>query len=360
MRAKVGEAQMESMLGANLYAPGDLRIEKMARPVPQKHDVLIKVNYTGVCGSDLDRIMKTGTYSYPLIPGHEFSGEICDISPIMGNSVFRSGLPVVVAPMIPCFHCRPCREGHYSLCESYDYIGSRRNGAFAEYVSVPEQNVIPLPEGITEREGAVMEPAAVVLHGLKIAAVSAGDKVCIVGCGTIGLLAIELAKAMGATYVIACDLEDSKLELAGEMGADYMVNPLKEDLTDSVMARTNGIGVDVVVETAGSPQTQAQSLLLSRYKGTILLIGTAHKDVVYSPAEYERILRKELTIRGSWNSYSSPFPGVEWFTCIDYVKSGHLKIEPLISHEIALSDLPAIVKEMYNHVISFTKVIVKM
>lgn len=351
---------MESMLGANLYAPGDLRIEKMARPVPQKHDVLIKVNYTGICGSDLDRIMKTGTHRVPLIPGHEFSGEVYDIPSTAKKTTLQAGRRVIVAPLVPCFHCRPCSEGHYGLCESYDYIGSRREGAFAEYVSVPEQNVIPLPEVVTDREGAVVEPAAVVLHGLKIAAVGAGDRVCILGCGTIGLLAIELAKAVGATCVIASDIEDSKLGLARSIGADYAINPMKEDLVSAVEEYTGDIGADVVIETAGSPQTQAQCLHLSRYRGTILLLGTAHKDVVYSAEEYERIIRKELTIRGSWNSYSSPFPGTEWRACLDYIENGRLTIDPLISHEISLSELPAMVKEMYEHTVAFTKVLVKM
>lgn len=347
------------MLAAVLHAPGDLRIQDDFIPAAKPGEALIRVKYVGVCGSDLDRVMKTGTYSFPLVPGHEFSGEILSLPE--GTTVpFRPGDRVIAAPIIPCRTCRACENGHYGLCNGYDYIGSRRNGAMAEQVYAPVENLLPLPDAVSFREGAMIEPASVTLHGMMLARVAAGDRVCVLGCGTIGLLAIQFAKIQGAGLVIASDIDPAKLELAGRLGADVLVNPLADKLDAVVLDHTEGEGCELVVETVGTPQTQQVMPLYAKSRGRILLLGTAHKDVVLTPAIYERIVRKELTLSGSWNSFSTPFPGVEWRTCLDYVAAGRLNLKDMISHVVPLAEAPSVIARMSRRELSFTKVLIEI
>lgn len=347
------------MLAAVLHAPGDLRIETDYVPPFKPGEALVRVKYVGVCGSDLDRVMKTGTYVFPLVPGHEFSGEILSM-PEGTKSSFKPGDRVVAAPIIPCRGCDACEKGQYGLCDSYDYVGSRRNGAMAEQVYVPVENLLPLPDSVSFQEGAMIEPASVTLHGALNARITAGDRVCVLGCGTIGLFAVQFAKIMGANLVIASDIEPAKLELARELGADVLVNPLSDDLQAVVAAHTDGRGCDLVVETAGTPQTQQVMPIYAKNRGRILLLGTAHKDVVLSPRIYERIVRKELTLLGSWNSFSTPFPGIEWRACLDYVAAGRLNLKDMISHTVPLADAPSIIGAMSRRELLFTKVLLEL
>ena len=193
------------MKAAVLHAPGDIRVENV--PVPTElleNETLIKVKASGICGSDLDRVLKTGTYNFPTIPGHEF----CGIVEKTGDKVkgFKKGDRVAVAPIIPCFSCESCQQGHYGQCVSYNYLGSRTDGGFAQYVKAPEMNLIKLPEEVSYKEGAAIEPAAVTLHGMRSVGVETGDTVAVLGCGTLGLFALQFAKIMGATRTIAVDI----------------------------------------------------------------------------------------------------------------------------------------------------------
>jgi len=344
------------MLAAVLYAPGDLQVEERPSPVCAENQAVVAVRSVGVCGSDLNRVMKTGTYRMPLVPGHEFSGTVKALPPGYAGP-FQPGARVVSAPIIPCRVCAPCQSGHFGLCERYDYIGSRRDGAMAQEVLVPVDNLLPMPDTLSFQEGAMIEPAAVTLHGMRIAAVSAGDRVCVLGCGTIGLLAVQLAGIMGASLVIASDISGEKRELARRLGADIAVNPLEEDMEDTVRQQTGGLGCDVVIETAGSPQTQQACPLYARYRGRLLLLGTAHREVCLSPTIYERILRKELTLFGSWNSYSAPFPGEEWRACIHYAARGSLNLAAMISHRVSLAQLPETIAWMKRGEGAFVKVL---
>ena len=346
------------MKAAVLHAPGDLRIENVpiAKTIPQG-SALIKVHYAGICGSDLDRVMKTGTYSFPTIPGHEFCGEIAHIKE---DSTFKKGDRVVVAPIIPCYKCDSCQQGNYGLCDSYNYLGSRADGGFAEYVVAPIENLIRFPDKIDFRFGAMVEPAAVTLHGIMRTDIQAGDTAVVLGCGPIGLFAVRFAKLMGATHIIATDLEEEKLETAVKLGATTVINSKKYNATDEIIQLTKGKGADVVIETAGVSITQVQSITLCKKQGKILYLGTAHKDVVIPPEVFEHIIRRELNITGSWNSFSAPFPGREWHAVIDYIENGSLPVELFISHEISLDDLPDFIAKMAARSFPFNKVIVQL
>lgn len=344
----------ETMMAAVLYAPGDLKVEKVPLPkLDDEKNVLVKVMAVGVCGSDLDRVMKTGTYSFPTIPGHEFAGIIEKTN---NDSKFKKGDRVVVAPLIPCFKCEYCQQGYFGQCKDYDFIGSRCDGAFAEYVAVPERNILKIPENVSFTEGATIEPAAVSLHGMRKIGVNVGDNVLVLGCGAIGLFAIQFAKIMGATNVIAVDIEDEKLELARKVGADITINSKIKDAVNEIMILT-GDGVDLTVETAGVAATQEQSLRTTKKQGRVLYLGTAHKEVVFPPQSFEKILRNEIKIVGSWNSYSGPYPGTEWTACIDYISQKRLDCKSLVTHEMKLESAFETIQKMQQRSFSFTKVV---
>lgn len=347
------------MEAAVLHAPGDLRVEMV--PVPGDlgcEEVLVKVRAAGVCGSDLDRVMKSGTYKFPTIPGHEFCGEIVEVG--SGVQDFKQGDRVAVTPMLPCYKCEFCQQGFYGQCDSYNFLGSRTDGGFAQYVKAPIQNLIRMPDSVSFLEGATIEPAAVTLHGMIKVGVNVGDSVAVLGCGAIGLFAIQFAKIMGATRVIAVDIAPDKLTLAKEIGADECVNALEGDPVQAIKELTGGKGVHVAVETAGVSLTQEQCLRVARKQGRVLYLGTAHKDVVIPPKSFECIVRNELTIVGAWNSYSAPFPGVEWHATLDYIKSGSLKIQPLITHTFELNKAPEVFKDLVGRKYPFNKVIFTM
>lgn len=344
------------MEAAVLYAPGDLRVEKVHTPAALvTGEVLVKVRAAGICGSDLDRVMKAGTYKFPTIPGHEFCGEIEEVG--LNVSKFKKGDRVAVAPIMPCFKCEFCQQGNYGQCDDYNFLGSRTDGGFAQFVNAPVRNLIKIPDGVSFIEGATIEPAAVTLHGIKKVGINAGDSVAVLGCGAIGLFAVQFAKILGATKIIAVDIEPEKLELAKEIGADICINAADGDVVKAIKELTSGKGVNVAVETAGVSITQEQCLRAAKKQGRILYLGTAHKDVVIPPKSFECIVRNEITIVGAWNSYSAPFPGVEWHAALDYIKAGKLKIMPLISHTLKLSEAPKVFKELVDRKYKFNKVI---
>ena len=342
------------MFAAVLHAPADLRYEQVAIPACGDHEVLIRVRAAGVCGSDLDRVMKTGTYKFPTIPGHEFSGEVAEV----GRMVRRHKPParVVVAPLLPCLQCESCSRGDYGMCDSYGYLGSRTNGGFAQFAVAPEQNLLQLPDEVSFAEGAMVEPAAVTLHGMMRVGVQPGEAVAVLGCGPIGLCAIQFARIMGAGRVIAVDIARDKLELAGAVGAEQCIDSSLVDAVQAIRDSTSGKGVEVSIETAGVAHTQEQCLRIAKKKGRVLYLGTAHKDVLIPPGSFECIVRNELCIRGSWNSYSAPFPGVEWHATLLYIARGALKLRPLISHTFGLSEASRVFRDLAERRFPFTKV----
>lgn len=347
---------MTTMNAAVLYAPGDLRFEKVNKPgVENINDVLVKIKAVGICGSDLDRVLHRGTYSFPTIPGHEFSGTI----EAVGRNVrdLRPGDSVVVAPMLPCMACDACTDGHFGQCENYDFIGSRRDGAFAEYVVAPRSNVLKTPENVSMEEGALVEPAAVTLHGMMNVGINPGETVVVLGCGPIGQMAVQFAKIMGATKVIAVDIQQQKIEEANDLGADIGINALETDPVALIKELTGGKGADVCIETAGSNITQEQSLRATKDLGRVLYLGTAHKDVVLPPLTFERIVRGEIQIFGSWNSYSAPFPGTEWRATLDYINAGKLEVTKLITHRFRLSEAPEVFRKLNNRELDFNKIL---
>lgn len=342
------------MRAARLYKPGDLRIEDVPCPIPGNGEILIKVHAAGVCGSDIPRIMVTGTYRFPCTPGHEFAGEIAS-----DGDGFKNGDRVVVAPLVPCFECEMCEQGHYGQCSDYNFLGSRTDGAFAEYVTAPTRNVLHLPDGVSYEEAAMIEPAAVTLHGLYKLGLTGKEYVAVFGCGAIGLLAVSMLKLVGAKYIVAVDIDQEKLRMAKKLGADLIINSMNEDPIEQMQQKLGG-RVDAAVETAGTPITQEQCIRAVNDQGKVLYLGTAHKDVLFPPKTFERIVRGEIHIVGSWNSYSDPFPGREWTEIIRFLEEGKLTLAPLVTHRFKLSQMPEVLANMATRKIPYIKVLFDM
>ena len=303
-------------------------------PKIKSDEVLIKVKACGICGSDIPRVKNNGVHFYPIIIGHEFSGEIVQIGTNVKSHFI--GERVTAAPLIPCNDCENCYQGNPAMCQHYSFIGSRQNGAMAEYVAVPEKNIIPIADNVTYAQAACIEPITVAIHGIERAgAIDSGKSAIVYGCGTIGILTMQCLKAKGLEKVYVIDIDDYKLELAKKLGAYEVLNSTKVNITDYFAK----IGkVDYVYETAGVNFLQAQVLELAKKGGHIVYIGTAHKDVTIPAKSFELILRGELNVTGSWMSYSAPFPGDEWKAAAEYLQSGKIKVDEIITHKLPLNN----------------------
>jgi len=320
------------MTAAVMHAPGDIRVEQVPVPTPGAGEVLLKVAACGVCGSDIPRMLRNGGYVMPIICGHEFSAHVETLG--AGVTGFAAGELVSVPPLIPCRGCDSCVRGDFGLCEDYDYFGSRSDGAYAQYVVSPVGNLLPLPPGIDPRAAAMLDPAAIALHALWKTGLRAGHRVLVVGAGPIGLFAVQWARLHGAAEVATLDLSDEKSAMAREAGATHAVR------TPAEARQLSGRGYDVVLEAAGVPVTANLAANLVGPKGHAVFVGIPHAPVEMAKETWNRFLRLEATLHGSWNSFSAPFPGEEWRTAAAKLASGELRWEFMITHELPLAALP--------------------
>jgi len=341
------------MKSAVLHAIGDLRYEDKPTPDPRYGEVLIKIKASGICGSDISRVMKKGTYSFPLIPGHEFAGEVVNIGETESCSV-KVGDRVAVFPLIPCGKCIYCQIGEYAQCDDYDYLGSRRDGGFAEYVVAPIENLVPVPDNVDFECAAMTEPASVALHALRRTGVDAGDDVVILGAGTIGIILAQWAKICGAGRVFVTDISQDKLKVAMDYGFSC-INSMQEDPVERIIKETKK-GADISIEAAGTPITFEQSLRMTRKLGKVILMGNVSGDVVIPERTASIILRSQLVIYGTWNSSITSIPKNEWLTALQFMSSRALNLKPLITHRFPLSEANKAFDMMYNRREFFNKV----
>lgn len=335
-----------------VHAQKDIRFEDIQTPVPAAGQVLIKVKYTGICGSDVPRVNGTACHFFPNVLGHEFSGTVAAVGE--GVTSLKAGDRVAGVPLVPCMKCPDCQRGDYSLCRHYSFIGSRQFGSFAEYVAVPEQNAVKFGDEVSFEQGAFFEPATVALHGLQRTPYRGGGSVAILGGGTIGMFVMQWAKIFGAKEAVVFDITPERLELGKRLGATAGINTLEPDFMDKAMALTGGRGFDYVFETAGSTITMKMAFKLAANKASVCFVGTPSKELSFTVAEWENMNRKEFTLTGSWMSYSAPFPGKEWELTAHYFRTGALKFDdsfifrkmPLskIEDAFALYETPGAVK----------------
>lgn len=314
------------MKAAVVCANEDVRYMDYEEPQVSAGMVKVRVKASGICGSDIPRVLHHGVHFYPIVLGHEFSGEVVEIGE--GVTKVQVGDKVTGAPLLPCLKCDDCQNGNYSLCKHYSFIGSRQQGANADYVVIPERNAVPFDKSISYEQGAMFEPSTVALHGIKLNDYKGGEYVAVLGCGTIGIFTAQWAKIFGAKKVVVFDISDERLALAKRMGADEVVNTTKEDFMAEAKAITGGKGYGYVFETAGQVPTMHMAFELAGNKANVCFIGTPHVDLTFTPKMWENMNRKEFKLTGSWMSYSAPFPGKEWELTAHYFATGQLKYDP--------------------------------
>lgn len=298
-----------------LHGIGDLWYEDVPVPELRPGWALVRVLAAGICSSDIPRIFAKGTYHFPTIPGHEFCGRVEAVydEPDSGWVGKRVG----VYPLIPCKKCPSCLKGEYETCSNYDYIGSRRDGGFAEYVAVPVWNLIELPDTVSDLQGALLEPAAVALHAVKRGNIKPGDTVCVVGTGAIGILAGQWAKIYGAGQVVIKGRSEAKRELVERCGLEYSTGP-------------EGF-FDCVIEAVGSEKALEESLNLAAPGGRVVLMGNPDGDRHLPQNVYWSILRKQLTLVGTWNSSYGSAKN-DWTETVVAMGNRSLTVRPMIPY----------------------------
>ncbi|MCR5609483.1 MAG: galactitol-1-phosphate 5-dehydrogenase [Lachnospiraceae bacterium] len=323
---------------------GDIRLEDVAIPEPKENEVLIKVKAAGICGSDIPRIYKTGAHVMPLIPGHEFSGVVEGVGKNASSELI--GKRVAVYPKIACGKCIQCVNNRPHMCTQYDYSGSRRDGAFAEYVTVPEDNILLLPVSVTFEEAAMLEPLAVAANAIRTGDTYNKDSpVAVCGLGTIGLMVVMLLKEAG--YKNICVVGNKKLQkdLVYALGIDKenFLDINKENVQEWFRKKLNG-GTSVYYECVGRNESISWGMDVLSPGGKMVLVGNPYSDMTFLKDTYWKILRNQLTITGIWNSRFSKkcIPNEkmdDWNYALSKISEGKIKPEILITHKLAIENL---------------------
>ena len=370
-----------------LHEIGNIRYEEVPVPEPAAGEVLIRVGAAGICGSDIPRIFDTGAHRMPLIPGHEFSGEVVKTGE--GAAGSWVGKRVGVFPLIPCRKCSQCKAGRYELCRNYDYIGSRRDGAFAEYVTVPAANLIELSDNVSFEEAAMLEPMAVAVHAIRRAMdigsvedgylkddpanngtvvnrnedtgesrdinrninrdinininINKNIGIAVYGLGTIGMFITMFLKAAGLTNLYLIGNKESQRKKIVSMG-------ISEDCyydNSSYLGHEGNNGANIVFECVGRTNTYAEAIDIAAPMGQVILVGNPFSDMTLPRNTYWKILRNQLTVTGTWNSSfgSLELPSYytdnndDWHYVLKLLKSGVIEPSRFISHRFPLNSL---------------------
>ena len=314
------------MKAAVVVANEDVQYQEVEEPQVTPGHVKIKVRYSGICGSDIPRVLNHGVHFYPIVLGHEFSGDVVEVGE--GVTKVKVGDRVSGAPLLPCMKCDDCQKGNYSLCKHYSFIGSREQGANADYVVVPEKNAVPFADNVPYEQGDMFEPATVAIHGVFQNYYHVGEYLAILGGGTVGMFTMQWTKIFGSKKVVVFDISDERLALAKRLGADEVINTKEEGYMEKAMAITGGKGYGFVFETAGQVPTMHMAFELAANKAHVCFIGTPHENLTFTPKQWENMNRKEFKLTGSWMSYSAPYPGREWDLTAHYFATGQLKFDP--------------------------------
>ena len=322
-----------------LHGINDLRYETVGTPTVSAHEVLVSVKAAGICGSDVPRIYQTGAHVHPLIPGHEFAGVVTGI----GADVDKTwmGVRVGVFPLIPCNACTPCKKKQYEMCRNYNYLGSRRDGGFAEYVAFPEKNLIALPDNVSYEEAAMLEPMAVAVHAMRRINPNTTDVVTVCGLGTIGLLLVMFLKEAGVQNILVIGNKDFQKHMALSMGIsdENYCDSKTCDVKTWIADRTDGNGTDVFFECVGKNDTFTQAVNCTAAAGKICLVGNPYSDMSLEKSIYWKILRNQLFVTGTWNSSFTNSRDDDWHYVLERLESKRIEPSKLISHHLALEEL---------------------
>ena len=299
---------------------------------------VFEVKACGICGSDIPRVFEGAAYYYPIVLGHEFSGIVKD-----SKDPSLIGKRACVFPILPCGECRFCKKQMWASCTGYDYYGSRRDGGMQSELLIKETNLVPLPHNVSYEAGAMIEPCAVCLHAIKKAEIVGESSVLIYGAGTIGLLSGMWALALGAKAVYISDPDESRRNMAEKLGFRLYC----------------GEPINTVIEASGAAAALCDAIERCDALGRIVLVGHGKKDVTIGHEIFVKILRKQLTLLGSWNS---DFKDAEndWWESIKAISEGKISPEKLITHKIPLESgyeafrIIGERKEFYNKIMVVT------
>ncbi|OXS76728.1 NAD(P)-dependent alcohol dehydrogenase [Domibacillus enclensis] len=314
-----------------LEEPKKLVLKQLEIPEPGENEVLIQVKAVGLCGSDIHYYEhgKIGDFivEKPIILGHEASGEIVKAG--KGVVHLQQGQRVTIEPGATCGKCEHCQNGRYNLCEKVEFLATPPyDGAFCEYVVMRSDLVFPIPDQMSYETAALIEPFSVGLHAVSRGNLQEGETVLILGMGPIGLMTAAAAKLHGAGVIIGVDLEDSRLEKAKEMGATHVINIRTDSVDDKIMEYTKRRGVDVAIETAGSPAALKSMIAAVRRGGRAVIVGMSPEDE--SPLNIAQIINKEIDVKGVFR-YHHTYP-----KAIELLSSGKVNIERMITDSYEL------------------------
>lgn len=314
--------------------PGTISVGEIEKPDLAAGHVMVQLKYVGFCGSDLSSYLgKNPMVQYPRVPGHEIAGVIDAV----GDGVpegFSVDEPVTVVPYTNCGQCPSCRRGRSYACQFNQTLGVQRDGAMQEFIAVPWQKILKAPK-LNDLELAMVEPLTVGFHAVDRGRVTDLDVVMVLGCGMIGAGAIVRSVLRGAT-VIAVDIDDHKLSLAGELGAHHTINSIKSDLHEELSKITGGDGPDVVIEAAGNPITYRAAVEEVAFTGRVICIGYAGSEVSFATKLF---VQKEMDIMGSRNATPGDFRAV-----IAYLERGTFPLEKMITGKVKPEDAAGAVK----------------
>ncbi|MBR6486683.1 MAG: galactitol-1-phosphate 5-dehydrogenase [Lachnospiraceae bacterium] len=332
-----------------LHNIGDIRFEDIDKPEPGPGEVLVRVMAAGICGSDIPRTFDTGAHKMPIIIGHEFSGIVAETGE--GVDPALMGARVGVFPLIPCRKCPQCLSERYELCRDYDYLGSRSNGAFAEYVKVPADNLIKLPDSVSFEEAAMLEPMAVAVHAIRgildedeLNGNGAGTnkvkdlKVAVYGLGTIGMFVTMFLKAAGFDNLILLGNKQKQKEMIVSMGIPESC--YHDGASNEALKLINNKGgADIIYECVGSQACYAGAVDITAPTGRVMLIGNPGSDMTLNRNTYWKILRNSLTLKGTWNSSFTGKDDDDWHYVLNLLGDGTVDPKRFITHRFPLEGL---------------------
>lgn len=305
----------------NLHGIGDLRFEKKETYKLEKDNVLVKIKYCGICSSDIERVFVNGTYHFPTIPGHEMSGQIVAVN---DDDEELLGRKATIFPLIPCFECDACEREEYAQCSNYNYFGSRCDGGYSEYLLVPKWNLVLFDDSLDYKIAALCEPGAVAIHSVNIGEIKKDENIAISGTGTIGMMIALVAQGKGANVTVIGRSKES-LKFSKQLGLNTL---LTTELENKIF--------DKVFEVVGNNKSINQSIGLADNFATVILVGNPKDDVELDKQIYWKILRKQIVLKGIWNSsYSNK--ANDWKEILDLMANGNIPFESLISKEYPMN-----------------------
>lgn len=313
------------MKAVRVEDPGSFALVDTSIPTVGHSDVLIRVRAAGICGTDLHIVSGDYQAHYPVVIGHEFSGDVVEVGEHVKR--FKAGDRVTADPNLPCNRCPACQRNEQNQCQDPAVVGVNRDGGFAQFVVVPESAVFSIGS-LSYSAGALVEPLACVVWGLKRARITAGAKVLVQGAGPMGCLMLQAVRQAGAAFVAVTDTVPWRLELAARLGANTAIQP--EELAAGSLNGLVPEGFDVVVDVTGIPSVVQASLAYVRTRGTLWLFGVCPPNATVSISPYE-VFRKDLTIVGSY-ALSKTFP-----QSLALIQGGAIQVEPLVSHRFPLT-----------------------